>query len=346
MRRLNEFHLPVSVADLSGHDFSVTPGTPTENVVAELESQPDLPGVMIIEKGQLLGVITRLKLFERLGHRFGVELFLQKPIIQLKDLIRTQSQAVPGYSRIEEAIQYALSRPAPDVYDPIVVLHDDGALQLLDLNTLLLAQARAMASLSNVVGNLEQIDRMINLGRDQVEIFNKLLLLLRQVVPYHQAAILASDKIGLGCIAHSGYRLAPNRADEVLRSATYMLIMTHRQAIYIPNAHEISAWQGMEVLGTPIAWLGIPLLENEREIGLLSISRNVERAFNSDERETALAFAQRMTDLLKREPQDNDIVDETPGVFPAQRRLTGELARGQAVHKGPFSYSARVFSLA
>ena len=77
----DKFQAPVSITDLSGHEFSVTPNTNTEKVVEELENQPDLPGVMIVENGRLLGVITRLKLFERLGHRFGVELFLQKPII-------------------------------------------------------------------------------------------------------------------------------------------------------------------------------------------------------------------------------------------------------------------------
>jgi transcriptional regulator with GAF, ATPase, and Fis domain len=265
---------------------------------------------MIIEDGRLLGIITRLKLFERLGHRFGVELFLQKPIIQLKDLIRTHAQAMPGYSRIDEAIQYALSRPAPDIYDPIVVQRSNGTMKLLDINSLLLAQSRAMASLSNVVGNLEQIDKLITAGRDKVEIFNKILQLLRQIVPYHQAGILVSDGTEMSFVAHYGYRLAPNRADGVLKSATYALIVTHRQAIYIPNAHKVPGWTGLESLGKPHAWLGVPLLDNGKSLGLLSISRNVERAFSPEERETALAFAQRITALIGREQQDSSLVNQ------------------------------------
>jgi hypothetical protein len=297
--RLNEFHIPVSIADLPGHDFCVTAETLTEKVVAELESRPSLPGVMILEKGQFLGVITRLKLFERLGHRFGLELFLQKPIVQLNGLIRTHAQVMPGNARIEDAIQYALSRPALDVYDPIVLMRDDGAMLLLDINTLLLAQSRAMASLSNVVGNLEQIDRLIASSRDKHEIFEKMLHLLRQVVPFHQAAIVGKDKTGMVFLAHSGYFQVPNRADGILKSPTFALIVTHRQAIYIPNASRVPAWRGLETLGAPNAWMGIPLLEKNETLGLLSISRNVERAFSSEERETALAFAQRITQLIK-----------------------------------------------
>ncbi len=329
--RTNETHLPVSISDLPGHAFSVGPNTPTEKVVSELENQPGLPGVMIIEDGQLLGIITRLKLFERLGHRFGVELFLQKPIIQLKDLIRTHAQAVPGYSRIDDAIQYALSRPAPDIYDPIVVQRSNGAMELLDINSLLLAQSRAMASLSNVVGNLEQIDHLIASGRDRVEIFNKILQLLQQVVPYHQAGILACDGEGMGFIAHQGYQLAPNRADEITKSSTYALIVTHRQAIYIPNAHKIPGWKGMEALGLPNAWLGVPLLDNDQSLGLLSINRNVERAFSSDERETTLAFAQRITDLFKREQQDKSQIAEWSGSIKKGFRQAAVPAPKQAL---------------
>ena len=302
--RANEIHLPVSIADLQGHAFSVSPNTQTEKVVAELENQAALPGVMIIEDGQLLGVITRLKLFEYLGHCLSVDVLLQKPIIQLKGLIRTHAQPLPGYFRVDEAMQYALSRPGPDVYDPIIVLHDDGAMQLLDINLLLLAQSRAMASLSNVVENLEKIDNLINSGCDRVEVFNQVLRFLRQAVPYHQAGILAIDETGIGFVAHAGYRLAPNRADEILTSPTYALIIKHRQAIYVSNTYNVFAWKGMEMLGAPVAWLGVPLLVHNQSVGLLSISRNVERAFSGDERETAMAFAQRITELLKCEQQD------------------------------------------
>jgi GAF domain-containing protein len=136
---------------------------------------------------------------------------------------------------------------------------------------------------------------------------NKILQLLQLVVPYHQAAILISDGTEMSFVAHNGYLLAPNRAAGVLQSAVYALIVTHRQAIYIPNAHKVPGWAGLESLGKPHAWLGVPLLTNDQSLGLLSINRNVERAFNPEERETALAFAQRITDLFSRDQHDNNL---------------------------------------
>jgi hypothetical protein len=294
------FENPVSIADLPGYDFSVAPETLTEQVVEMLENHPFLPGILIIQDNHLLGVITRLKLFERLGHRFGVELFLQKPIIQLKDLIRNPTQPLPGNICIDEAIRFALGRPATDAYDPIVMVDKHGKMQLIDMNFLLLAQSWAMASLSNVVGNLEQIDRLIDSEREISDIFNKILQLLRQIVPFHQAAILMPDEIGVSILASYGYQSAPDRIDEVLSSNLYTLISKHRQAIYIPSACNIPAWKGFEKLGSPMAWLGFPILLNGPEIGLLSISRRVDRAFSNGERETVQVFVQRIADVLKR----------------------------------------------
>jgi hypothetical protein len=308
----NRFRLPVSISDLPGSDFSVTPETSTETVVRELENHPSLPGVLVIENSQLLGVITRLKLFEWLGHCLGLDQFLQKPIFQLFGLIRTRSQPVPGYFRIDEAIQYALSRPGQDVYDPIAVLHEDGSLKLLEISSLLQVQSQTMASLSNVLENLGKIDQLILSGFGQAEIFDQVLQLLRQSVPYHQAAILVSHATRLDFLACSGYSPIPTQGDEILTSPAYTLINKHRQAIYIANPKQTLAWKGMEVLGTPMAWLGVPLLLENRSIGLLSLSRNVERAFSHDERETAKAFAQRLSEALQREkPAANRLVELT-----------------------------------
>jgi hypothetical protein len=324
------FENPVSIADLPGHNFSVTPNTLTEEVVETLERQPFLPGVLIVQNKQLLGVITRLKLFERLGHRFGVELFLQKPISQLQDLIRTSTQSFPDNICIDEAIRFALNRPAPDAYDPIVMVNKHGEMLLLDMNLLLLAQSRAMASLSNVVGNLQQIDHLISSDRESHEIFNKILRLLCQVVPFHQAAILEPNGIGISVIASHGYPSWPNQSDTVLSSDLYVFVTKHRQAIYIPHTYETPAWKGFESLGNPVAWLGVPLLIDERKIGLLSISRQTERAFNNDERETVRAFAQRITNLLKRD-QPEEINLGTQGHFISIENRQKPISAGSAL---------------
>ena len=185
-----------------------------------------------------------------------------------------------------------------DVYDPIIFLAEDDRTKLIDVNILLMAQSRAMASLSNIVGNLKQIDQMIVTERPQSEVFNRLLQLLRQVFPYHQAAILVSGSEGLAMSAYAGYKIAPQSVTGIQHSPVFRLMIQHRQTIYLSKAHQVRDWNGMESLGTPLAWLGVPLFSNDRNLGLLSISRDVEQTFTTDEMDTALAFVQRIVDQI------------------------------------------------
>ena len=331
---VTEFITPVSISDLPGFDFSVSPNILTQKIVDEFENNPTLPGVMIVKEGRLKGVLTRIKLFERLGHGFDLGNILQKPIYQLTDLIRSNVQPMPENSRLDEAIRFALNRSPLDIYDPLVVQRDDGRMKLLDVNLLLMAQSRYLASLNNIEANLQQVDKLINSLHDSKNILRIILQLLQHVVPFHQAALLIRDNKGLTFTVQTGYRQVPERADEILKSSTYALLMNYRQAIYVPNASTSQAWKGMEVLGAPISWMGVPLELKDQPFGLLSISRNVERAYDSFERKTVLVFVQRMLELFKREyvvpgtfgETSESIEDEFPsiGITTRMEIPTGE----------------------
>jgi hypothetical protein len=76
-------HTPVCVDDLPQHDFQVSLDSLTEAITERLEAHPELPGVLLFENDKLHGILPRKQIFERLGHRYGVELFLHKPISEL-----------------------------------------------------------------------------------------------------------------------------------------------------------------------------------------------------------------------------------------------------------------------
>jgi GAF domain-containing protein len=124
---------------------------------------------------------------------------------------------------------------------------------------------------------------------------------LRQVVPYHQAAILMRNEIGLRVIAQVGYPELFDRADQILTSPIYEILAQHGQTINVQNTHTAPAWRGMEMLGRPAAWIGFPVLGGDRLVGILSLSRDVERAFSSKEREIAAGFVQRISKLFENE---------------------------------------------
>lgn len=298
----DEFQIPVCIADLPAHDFQVSPETLTEDVVAVLENTPDLPGVLIINHRKLTGFITRLKLFERLGHRYGVELFMRKPISVLMEAMRCKVKPLPGNMRVEQAVRRALERPTLDIYDPVVVELKNNMYRILDMNVLVLAQSRTVTNLSNVVGKLGQIDSLIYQDWDKSEILERMLRLLGQVVPYHQAKVLAQQdgKIDL-VAAHGEETILPRDLSDIQSNALYEMMRKHCQAIYLPDTRHVPAWKGMEALGQPASWLGVPLLDGEGNfLGFLSLGRNVDSSFSLEEKQTCQAFAQRMAKTLLR----------------------------------------------
>lgn len=321
----DDFQIPVCIADLPAHDFQVSPDTLTEDVVAVLENTSDLPGVLIVKHRKLAGFITRLKLFERLGHRYGVELFMRKPISELNRIMRTQVEPLPGNLRVDEAVQRALNRSPLDIYDPVVLEFKNQMYRILDMNVLVLAQSRTVTNLSNVVGKLGQIDALIYQDWDKAEVVARMLCLLGQVVPYHQAHVLVQDGRRLELVAAQG---APEDAgadwSNIQSNPIYKMMLKHRQAIYLPDTSHVPAWQGLEALGQPAAWLGVPLLDVDGAgdfLGFLSLGRNVDSPFLLDEKQTCQAFAQRMSRALPM--KDKKSVLRTQSEIPVNlERLT------------------------
>jgi len=147
LTRPNLDHLePQSVlADLPNHDYRVGLETLGLEVEAGLRREPDLPGVMIVDRGRLLGVVSRRRMFEKLGRPFGVEMYLRRPVHVLLDIAVHDPLTLDADCDIGAAAQAALDRPVELLYEPIVVRLADGECRLLDLSILLLAQSRLLA---------------------------------------------------------------------------------------------------------------------------------------------------------------------------------------------------------
>lgn len=330
----DEFQIPVCIADLPAHDFQVSPEALTEQVVANLENSPDLPGVLIVKNRKLVGFLTRLKLFERLGHRYGVELFMRKPIIELNSIAQTQAvEALPGNLRVEEAVQRALKRSPLDIYDPVIVELKNKMFRFIDMNALVLAQSRTVTNLSNLVGKLGQIDALVYQDWDKAEIVARALRLLGQVVPYHQAQVLIQNGQRIELAASHGCPIDQGADFSSLQSsAIYKMMLRHCQAIYLPDTSHVPAWQEMEALGRPASWLGVPLLDGEGNfIGFLSLGRNVDSPFIPDEKQTCQAFARQIVKaLLRREKKS---VAASVGEFSVNLRMFA-LADSESIYEG------------
>ncbi|MCX7933997.1 MAG: hypothetical protein N3A66_01910, partial [Planctomycetota bacterium] len=103
-------------------------------LVAVFTSRPLLAGCIILRDRHYLGLISRRYLFEIMGRPFGVDLFMDRPIADLLDLVPT-SFPLPAQAPIAEVAAYALNRPGHLVYEPLAVKMDDGSFGVLNAHT-------------------------------------------------------------------------------------------------------------------------------------------------------------------------------------------------------------------
>jgi len=125
-------------------------------VARAFDRQPQLPGVSIVgADGAIVGVVSRRRFFEEISRPYGVELFFQRPILELwETLIHRDGDECLRLSEqcsIIEALDRALSRPEQFVYEPIVVECEGGRQQLLDMLVLLQAQSQVLGSANGVI---------------------------------------------------------------------------------------------------------------------------------------------------------------------------------------------------
>ncbi len=148
-------------------NFRVTPDTWGNKVTAEFDRQPDLPGVLIVADGKLLGVITRERFLQQLSKPFALEVFMRRPIEVLLKQIEDASFELPSTTRIDSAADQVLRRPRNLVYEPVVVRYPDGDIRLLASVVLLLAQSRLLALLNATVQQQKEAADHANHAKSQ-----------------------------------------------------------------------------------------------------------------------------------------------------------------------------------
>lgn len=127
---------------LSLYDCMVESSEPGQIVAEWLKAHPLMPGVILTEQGQLLGMISRRRFLEQLSRPYGLELFLQRPLKALYRFTSTALLVLSGETSIVEAARRALARSPELVYEPVVVELAPHQYKLLDLHQLLVAQSQ------------------------------------------------------------------------------------------------------------------------------------------------------------------------------------------------------------
>lgn len=285
--------LPSTIGDLTSYDFNVGPHVEARAVVSELERRPELPGVLVLDRHVCIGMASRRRCFEMLSRPYGVEVFLNRSIQTLCKELAFAPTFLPASTRIDDAVQSALDRPFEQLYEPVIIQFDGGAMKLLDLHVLLLAQSRLPANANSLVRQQIEIGRALS-STLELEVLDMILHHMAEIIPYDRAGIMLQNGIVLEFVAARGF---PPQADtrqmrvNVLESDIYQEMCYTQQPVSIPDVSQRPDWRFMDGIAAACAWAGIPLIHSGYVIGMLSLTRLTFDDYSQDELALAQTFA-------------------------------------------------------
>jgi signal transduction histidine kinase/DNA-binding NarL/FixJ family response regulator/HPt (histidine-containing phosphotransfer) domain-containing protein len=157
----------MTLGDLPASQLGVPPSCTTGEILDLFDRHPEIPGVIVQDGSRLVGVLSRVKLMERLSQPFALELYRKRPIRVLHDTIDDAPDRFDASEPIPAAAQKALLRPANRVYEPVVVSHPDGRYSLLELQKLLMAQSRLLELANLEVQRRQEIAEQANVSKSQ-----------------------------------------------------------------------------------------------------------------------------------------------------------------------------------
>lgn len=111
-----------------------------------LDNDKNIPGVLVIDHGELVGLLPRERVFEKIGRPFGVELFFKLNNEQFYRNLDIITLVVGHETLISEAVNLALNRNKQSIYDPFVIARPEG-FAIATMYSLLMTQQTILKNL-------------------------------------------------------------------------------------------------------------------------------------------------------------------------------------------------------
>ncbi len=162
--------LESTLLELPLYDFQADGEYLGTDIAQMFERYPSLPGVILTEQDQFVGMISRQSFLESLLRPFSTEIFLKQPIRVLQSYTPVRPLVLSGNASILNAAQQGFRRSLDRYNDAIVVELEAGVYRLLDARDLQIAywQIRGIETqvrLERLQVEMLQSDKMASLGR-------------------------------------------------------------------------------------------------------------------------------------------------------------------------------------
>ena len=110
-----------TLSDLPLIHFQAELSCPMAAIARIFDKHPLIPGVILVEGGQFVGMISRRRLLENLIHPGGIELFFNESLEVLYSYARSEMLVLPETKKILTAAQLGLRRSPELLAEPVVV---------------------------------------------------------------------------------------------------------------------------------------------------------------------------------------------------------------------------------
>ena len=167
---LGELCLDSTLQELPLYDFYVEATDLGMQISQMLETNPLLPGVILTDRGEFAGMISRRRFLEFISRPFGRELFLKRPVRALYRFAETETLIFPSNTLIVDAARKSLLRSKELLYEPIVVQVSPKTYNLVDVHELLVAQSNIHELATKLLrqqtqSQLIQTEKLASLGQ-------------------------------------------------------------------------------------------------------------------------------------------------------------------------------------
>jgi hypothetical protein len=141
--------LDSTLEELPSYDCSIDQHMLGKDLDGLFSEDHQLPGVLIMDREKLTGIISRDTFYEIIGKQFGTEIYLRRPITVMLDRISHQPLILPADCKISIAVNEAFKRPQESIYEPLILQLNDGGYRLVGILLLFMAQSQLLINYHN-----------------------------------------------------------------------------------------------------------------------------------------------------------------------------------------------------
>ncbi|MBM7713344.1 diguanylate cyclase (GGDEF)-like protein [Bacillus thermophilus] len=129
----------------------ISPDTKSQEVDKIFSENHQLQGIVVIEQGIPIGLITKIQFYQKIGTLYGYHLYMGRPIPLLgpkKPLIAHY------YDSITEVSKLAMSRKEEKLYDYVVIIQDHKFVEIVRIQRLLMKLVEIQVEIASYLNPL------------------------------------------------------------------------------------------------------------------------------------------------------------------------------------------------